>query len=314
MKFRWLCLVVMLSGSWGRASEEDPADCPAWAKVAVPEWVKACQGKRGLGEPFVSSPKVLGTSVAGIDRWQANHFVVYRAETKKYLYEEYTPTKVEYVKGTLPGYERVVEKYAKDVSGDRERAVALLTVAMPAEMRHPTMAPLGPGCRADRNLVDEPLLSSGTGFCNEQARVFTRLCQVAGIPARVVFLFYSDKRTGHTIAEFYADGRWCMADASWFCVFPGPDGRLMSAAECHDPANGKWVAKAYRGRFDRIVALDDEALVGLNVKDGPDRAKKVEERAARIRKEFALKTEGHLATHLWQFGIVNYPLPPAGAE
>jgi hypothetical protein len=314
MVTRVLVVVVMIVTSAGRASETDPADCPAWAKASTPDWVRPYMGKQGLGEPFVSSPKVLGKSVAGIDRWQANHFVVYREETKKYLYEEYTPTRVEYVRGALPGYEAVVERYTKGVSGDRERAVALLTVAMPAEMRHPTMAPLGPECRADRNMLDGPLLSSGTGFCNEQARVFVRLCQVAGIPARVVFLFYSDKRTGHTIAEFYADGRWCMADASWFCVFPGADGKLMSAVECHDPANGKWVAKAYRARFDHIVALDNEALVGLHVKDGPDRAKQVHERAARIRKEFAEKTEQYLETHLWQFGVVNYPLPPVGAR
>jgi hypothetical protein len=305
--FRMVAVLTLAA----RASDEDLPDCPAWAKVATPEWVTPFMGKRGLGEPFVSSPKVLGKSVAGIDRWQANHFVVYRAETKKYLYEEYTPTKVGYVKGSMPGYERVIEKYTKGISGDRERAVALLVRAMPAEMRHPTMAPLGPGCRADRNLLDEPLLSSGTGFCNEQARVFVRLCQAADIPARLVFLFYADKRTGHTIAEFHADGKWCMADASWFCVFPGADGKLMSAAECHDPANGKWVAKAYRERFDRIVALDDEALVGLHVKASADREKQVADRAARIRKEFAEKTEAYLATHLWQFGVVNYPLPPA---
>jgi len=51
----------------------------------------------------------------------------------------------------------------------------------------------------------------------------------------LIFLFYSNPPSGHVIAEFHADGRWCMADASYLCVFPDADGRLMSAAECHGP-------------------------------------------------------------------------------
>ena len=64
------------------------------------------------------------------------------------------------------------------------------------------------------------LLKSGAGWCNEQAHVFVRLCQVADIPAHMVFLFYADNRSGHVVAEFHADGRWAMADTSWLCVFP----------------------------------------------------------------------------------------------
>jgi hypothetical protein len=38
----------------------------------------------------------------------------------------------------------------------------------------------------NRNLDDEALLASGCGWRNEQARVFIRLCQVNGIPARML--------------------------------------------------------------------------------------------------------------------------------
>src|SRR5687768_1549837 len=90
----WVLFLAVPPHLW--ASDEDPADCPAWAKVQTPEWLTPFLGKRGLPEPYASSPKLLGKSVAGIDRWQANHFVVYRDETKKYLYNDYTPTKVGY--------------------------------------------------------------------------------------------------------------------------------------------------------------------------------------------------------------------------
>src|SRR6185369_9136064 len=101
--------------------------------------------------------------------------------------------------------------------------------AMPQFFRHPKMPPRASSVRADRNLDDEALLASGCGWCNEQTRVFVRLCQVAGIPARIVHLFGQN----HTVAEFHADGRWALADATNIFVVPAREGteRLLSAAQ-----------------------------------------------------------------------------------
>jgi len=113
--------------------------------------------------------------------------------------------------------------------------MALLTRAMPALLRHPGIPPLGRPVPPDRNLDDEALLESGSGWCNEQARVFIRLCQVMGIPARMIHLFGQN----HTIAEFYAEDRWIMADTSYFFAVPGKDGTWLSAAACHDRGEGQ---------------------------------------------------------------------------
>jgi hypothetical protein len=196
---------------------------------------------------------------------------------------------------------------------DRDKAVALLTKALPSEFRHPTMPPLGAPVRADRALLDEELLQSGSGFCNEQARVFTRLCHVAGIPARIVHLFYSDKRTGHTISEFYADGHWAMADSSWFCVFPAADGHLMSAAECHEEGpKRRLVGGTYFARMQTLIAMSDEELVGGSFRksDPPEaRAQQVAAAAASTRKGLRAKTAQALGDQLWRFGVINNPLP-----
>lgn len=62
--------------------EYDPPTCPEWARVPVPEWVKPFQGKNGMPEPWHSKRgSMCGGAVAGIDRYQANLFVVYRPET-----------------------------------------------------------------------------------------------------------------------------------------------------------------------------------------------------------------------------------------
>lgn len=295
---------IVVAAVAGTAAAQSPVKAaaepavPAWAIEEVPEAVRPFRGKAGLGAPWTDRPGPLGSAVAGIDRWQANHFVVHRKETAEFLYSSYTPTVVAYRAGSLPAYGKVVAQYTAGLDGARAKATALLIRAMLDVFRHPTMPPCGKPCRADRALLDEDLLATGTGFCNEQARVFVRLCQVAGIPARIVFLFYSDGRTGHVVAEFFADGRWAMADTSWYCVFPDKDGRLLSAAECHDGGTGQACADAaYKARFAELLKMTDAELGGRN--------------PARQRKSLAAKAES--PDKLGTFGLLNYPLPAAAA-
>ena len=67
---------------------------------------------------------------------------MYRPETAKYLYTDYTPKDAGYVTGRLPGYERVVAQYTDPGMSDTDKALALLTHAMPAVFRHVGVPPL----------------------------------------------------------------------------------------------------------------------------------------------------------------------------
>jgi len=279
----------------------DPPTCPAWARVPVPDWLKPYQGKNGLPEPWHSRPgSTCGGAVAGIDRYQANLYVVYRPETAVYLYSAYTPAKAAYVRGTLPGYERVVAKYTKPKMSQTEKALALLTVAMPAVFRHPGVLPVfGGDIRPNRNLMDEALLASGGGWCNEQGRVFIRLCQVAGMQGRILHLFGQS----HTTSEIYVDGRWVLADASYLFVARDKKGNLLSAAACHDRGPGQ---RAYaRARARRLQQL---------LKMTPAQANLSPAELETVRKwmrafdadELAKSTDLH-------FAVINYPLPTDAA-
>lgn len=310
----WVAALVALLAVRGLADEYEGRDatCPDWAKETLPQWVERYIGAGGLLPPWNETKKPVGTSVKGLDFWQANHFVSYRDETAAYLYGKYTPTTVKYVAGTLPTYEKVAAKYTAGLKTDREKAVALLTRALPIVAPHPTIPPLGPKCRADRDLRDEALLQSGAAWCNEQARVFARLCQVIGIPARQIFLFYAEKRGGHAIAEFYAEDGWAMADVSWYCVFPGADGKLMSAAACHERKG--LAGKAYFERKQELAKLSDEALFGgrfADLEDAAARARNIASAASRFRRGHLSQTAKQMGEQLWCFGVLNYPLPPA---
>jgi hypothetical protein len=280
--------------------EFDPPDCPAWAREQLPAAMLPYRGRNGMPDIYRTRTHPLGREVVGIDRYHANQFLMVRPETLEFLYRDYTPTTVTYRPGLLPRYERLAEEITAGCATTLEQALALLTRGV-TRVRHPYMPPCGPNVPANRGASDDELLRSAAGWCNEQARVFIRLCQVRGIPARFVHQFYSDHTTGHCVAEFYADGRWCMADASWFCVFPGDDGRLLSAAQCHDRGAGQQAAgRAYRGRFDELLA---RPVSELNFPQP--------EHYDGWRRHWADLSATQLAAKLGYCAIINYPLPQA---
>jgi hypothetical protein len=281
----------------------NPPDCPAWAKETLPPSIRPYCGRNGLPSPWNDRKYAMAMTVRGVDRYHANHFVVYRPETARFLYTDYTPLEVHYRPGLLPSYEKLAAEVTSPDQTPREKAVSLL-IRGASRIRHSIMPPCGPNVRPDRNCDDESLLQSGLGPCNEQARVFVRLCQVCGIPARLIQLFYSDT-TGHCVAEFHAEGGWCMADASWFCVVPAANGRLLSAEECHDRGEGqKRAGLAYFKRFQELRACSPEELgltKGTLAHDGETNLQYWQRMSARSAET--------LAADLYLFGVMNYPLP-----
>jgi len=280
------------------APEYNPPDCPAWAKETLPAFILPFRGRNGLPSPYRERTGPLAMTVRGVDRYHANQFIVYREETAKYLYSDYTPLKVNYRKGLLPSFEKLSAKIIAGCRTETEK-VSNLLIKGAARVKHPEGPPCGLKVTGDRNLDDEALLKSEAGWCNEQARVFIRLCHVNNIPARIIQLFYSDRKTGHCVAECYADGRWAMADATWFCVFPGPDGKLLSAAQCHDGSEGqKCCGAAYFKRFQSLLALTDAEL---NLGS--------EQKTIEWRTKVSAYTPQTLAEKMNCFAIINYPLP-----
>lgn len=283
--------------------------CPGWAKVQTPEWTKPFTARRLRGQ-------TLGKAVRGVDFYHANEIIVYSRETADYLYKEYTPVEGSYIKGTLPSFEQLAGEFSEGLATDTEKALALLTKAIGFRMFHPAFPPLGPDCPPDRGLDDEDLLTSGCGWCNEQSRVFIRLCQVSGLQARMIHLNYSDMKTGHSVCEFYSGGAWHMADSTSLCVFPGPEGRLMSAAECHREENKIRVGDAYCARLKALMQLPDEELAGrkfAHIPEARERALKISAEAAAWRDKFSKvapeDSSSQAGLRLYKFGVINYPLP-----
>lgn len=276
----------------------EPPDCPEWAKETLPPHIQRFRGRNGMPSPYAERTEPLALNVRGVDRYHANQFIPYRIETADYLYNEYTPLEVNYRKGLLPSCEELARDITDGLETQTEKLLALVTEGM-KHVKHPVSPCCGPPVEADRNLDDESLLKSGKGWCNEQARVLIRLCQALGIQGRICQTFYSDTKTGHCIAECYVDGGWAMVDATWLCAFPGPDGRLLSAADCHDGGEGqRHCGLATFKRKQELGALSDEEL------NFP-----TQERLDNFRKQVAEMTAEDWANRMNCFALINYPLP-----
>jgi len=162
-------------------------------------------------------------------------------ETEAYFYSADAASPPEYRPGTRPFLERVVRETTHGCRTDRARALALARlVGNPdaSPYRNPGFqAQYGPGYR-ERFLggTEEEVLKKGWHMCNEISRALVALCQVAGLPARGLFLF-PDPLTGlggHAVTEVFFDGKWNLVENNWGILFLMQDGYFASAVELRD--------------------------------------------------------------------------------
>jgi hypothetical protein len=184
------------------------------------------------GFPGNADDAIATVGVAGIDREQAQSMIRLCEATELYLYEgAYSPRHLLYATGSRPQLEKIVEPFAG--ADAYTRATAIMDWVF-ANVQHPFLC--GP-LAADRAMTEEQLIDSGAGWCNEQARVFIALCEVSGLPARLLFEFHANTISGHTVAEVYIDGRWVFFDPTFNVTVRLPDG---------SPAEGRELSGAYR--------------------------------------------------------------------
>lgn len=177
--------------------------------------------------------------VGGIDLVQAMSYVDAEGLPLEWFYTSFTPPHTYYQRGSRPK----LEAYLKDVLAAQLDDMAKLEAIH--EIRCRTMPGhcirSKKGIPDDRGAVAEELMESGVGACNETARAMVALCQVAGLPSRVVFA--SAPRDAHVVCEVLVSGKWVLVDPSQEYIFRRKDGTPISIldfkndAACWDEVN-----------------------------------------------------------------------------
>ena len=149
-------------------------------------------------------------------------------ETAGELYRNYTPAKVHYKPGSRPALEKIVNECVNPGLGERDKMMALLRFVRDLPERKPELP------RDFSGGTEEEVIGRSSSYCGEQARVLVRLCQVAGMQARLVGHFSvfnmdgSILSLGHGVTEILIEGRFAYVDIRGI-VIERPDGRLASA-------------------------------------------------------------------------------------
>jgi hypothetical protein len=77
--------------------------------------------------------------------------------------------------------------------------------------------------------TEEMVMTKGSDWCAEVARLYCALTQVCGIPSRIVYTMSSDG--GHVISECFADGKWVLVDPLAPKVYTKRNGHPIGVVE-----------------------------------------------------------------------------------
>ena len=142
-------------------------------------------------------------------------------ETRSYLYD--TTPEVKYVRGSRPVLEEISDSLTKDCKTDREKVLAFVVYIRELYRQN-----------AHKGYIDffyggteEELIKKREWCCERVARIMVGLCEIAGIPARIVFHIAA----GHLTNEVFFEGKWAYIDPRFgmFCV--DEDDKFMSVDE-----------------------------------------------------------------------------------
>ena len=158
--------------------------------------------------------------VSGIDLVQALNYIPVEEVGVDFAYEGLTSSKTFYRKGSRPLLEAAVHEILDNENDDCAK-VERLVRALPDTVTHAMFYQKATGTVLPGNggLTEEQILELGYGWCNEQARVFCCLAQIAEIPSRIIFAGNPERRYGHTVSEVLLPAGWMMVDQTKGCCF-----------------------------------------------------------------------------------------------
>ena len=151
-------------------------------------------------------------------------------ETVDYLYTRYTPLQLKYKPGSRPALEKIVKRLTNNQMTDRQKALRLLAwVSAIPDLKPKYAGPVTCGVTEEENIRQR------NGNCGDLACILVCLCQIAGLPARIVAHYGTPgldgkMLSGHAVTEIYLEKRWAYMDIRGI-VYEWPDRRLASAID-----------------------------------------------------------------------------------
>ncbi len=215
---------------------------------------------RGTGQFGRAYEIMLGhdcNAPGSVDRVLVDRMIRLCPETVGHLYEEHTPAEVRYRRATRPELERHLDAALGGSESDEERIEAICRFCRGLQERATD--------DLDEMRVggtEEEVIRRGSDWCTEVARVGCVLFQIAGLPARMVYLFDTGQAySGHAITEVYRRGIWGAVCPHTDVVYRHHDGRPASTWELmNDPALIELHRSGTRRSYTRVGQFRGAAI------------------------------------------------------
>ncbi len=153
--------------------------------------------------------------------------VILCPRTLAFLYGAFTPRTVRYRRGSRPVLEKAAAHATAGCVSPHERTLALMRFCR--DLRKKT------GPEWSEYLyggTEEQMIAKPEILCETLGRLMVALCEVSGIPARIIM----HDLGGHIVTEVHVEGGWAYVDPRCGVYFVKPDGALASLLDlCRDP-------------------------------------------------------------------------------
>ena len=159
----------------------------------------------------------------GVEYQLRRQFVLLCPQTAEVLYQSFTPERASYRAGSRPELEATVRRVTNGADSVSEKALALMRFS--GEL----YATAGQSITHENYVyggTEEELIEKGEWLCEGLARLYVALCEVAGIPGRLLHHVIG----GHVTTEVFLDN-WAYVDPRMGTYFRKPDGSFASAWE-----------------------------------------------------------------------------------
>ena len=194
----------------------------------MPPEIAKCIGEDQFGPAYRVMLAGDAHAPRSVDRVLFQRMIRLGTATADYLYASYPPTTLRYRHGSRPKLERFLGAATTPATTPEELVDGIARwcaeIAHAADSRSLDDLRLGG--------TEEAIVRRGTDWCTDLARVGCVLCQVAGLPARLVHLFNTTAAySGHAIVEVLRQGRWGCVDVVHGVVYRHEDGMPASTWE-----------------------------------------------------------------------------------
>jgi len=168
-----------------------------------------------------------------VDRVLVGRMVQLVPGTAAYLYGEFTSRTVDYRPGARPELERWLAEATAGVITPGEKVKGIAEYCLGIRERFEKVNPDDSGCeQMVFGGTEEEIIERGTDWCADLARVACALCQVSGIPARIVNLVELNAAYGgHVIIEAWREKVWGAVDPLHGILYTSLDGGPMGVRD-----------------------------------------------------------------------------------